>query len=378
MAETLDFLLGNYIEKNPERYVDYIPTGFDVLDKALGGGFPNELITLGATPSAGKTTLANQIADNIAKTGRNVLFVEVETSGKDLMDKFVVRRIFTQSNKKCIMNGSQLHNKNFIEPLTPELFAYQADCARQAAYELKTFSYIDKKSKGCGKRGWTVSAIRNEIQTNYINKGLQAPVLFVDYLQFIPSDDSMKSEYDAIREKVDGLKSISEDFNIPVILISAINRDFYNVPITTNAFKGNGIIEYSSDIMIALQYYGVGKSGFDYLKARSAFPRKMELQVLKARHGDNSASVVLDYYSACDYFETAKSTPTADNKGTQEKQPARNSKLAGKSSKAEVITKKQGNPPAEDKTSEPEAVELSKELVTNPRFTEAEIMDFFY
>ena len=42
MAETLDFLLGNYIEKNPERYVDYIPTGFDVLDKALGGGFPNE------------------------------------------------------------------------------------------------------------------------------------------------------------------------------------------------------------------------------------------------------------------------------------------------------------------------------------------------
>ena len=69
-------LVSNFTEAKKERFVDYVPTGFEVLDKALGGGLPNELITLGATPSAGKTTLANQIADNIAKSGRNVLFVE--------------------------------------------------------------------------------------------------------------------------------------------------------------------------------------------------------------------------------------------------------------------------------------------------------------
>lgn len=367
MLNSLDMLVSNFTEAKKERFVDYVPTGFEVLDKALGGGLPNELITLGATPSAGKTTLANQIADNIAKSGRNVLFVEIETSGSDMMDKLVVRRIFSQSEKQIVMSGAELHNENFVKSLTPEQFGFQAGCAMQAARELRTFRYIDKKTPGCGKRGWTVSEIRKEIQRSYIDAGLPAPVVFADYLQFIPSDDPQKSEYDAIREKVEGLKGISEDFNTPVVLISAINRDFYNVPITTNAFKGNGIIEYASDVMIALQYYGVGKSGFDYLKARAAFPRKMELQVLKARHGDNSASIVLDYYSACDYFEPATNIPSTGSKY----QSSGNAKA---DNKADTNQDKNQKIPA---TVE-ETAGTEKEPATEPRFTEAEIMDFFY
>ena len=69
-----------------------------------------------------------------------------------------------------------------------------------------------------------------------------------------------------------------------------------------------------------------------------------------------------------------------DRKQTQEntKQKKAEKTKVNKKTKDNTTSKKQGNPPAEDKTSEPEAVELSQKPATDPRFTEAEIMDFFY
>jgi replicative DNA helicase len=48
----------------------YVSTGFDEVDMALGGGMRNFLYILGAEQSAGKTTLAAQIARNVARNCR--------------------------------------------------------------------------------------------------------------------------------------------------------------------------------------------------------------------------------------------------------------------------------------------------------------------
>ncbi|MCL2355466.1 MAG: DnaB helicase C-terminal domain-containing protein, partial [Oscillospiraceae bacterium] len=55
-----------------------IPTGFKNLDDALDGGLREGLYVLGAVPSLGKTTFALQIADYIAKQGRDVLIYSLE------------------------------------------------------------------------------------------------------------------------------------------------------------------------------------------------------------------------------------------------------------------------------------------------------------
>lgn len=51
-----------------------VPTGFDVLDTALGGGIKaTELLLLGGLPGVGKTVAAVQITRNLARDGSNVV-----------------------------------------------------------------------------------------------------------------------------------------------------------------------------------------------------------------------------------------------------------------------------------------------------------------
>ena len=297
-----------YHRKDQSRYTRRIPTGVAALDKALAGGLTKGLILLAATPGAGKTTLANQIADNIASRGEDVLFVSTEVTAKDLEDKFVSRRTFLRSERKWGLSVNQLDNETEIERMSQEIFDFQAKCADEMERELQTFSCVDNDSDNGTEVEWTVENIRKLIKTEWIDQGKHAPVVFIDYLQFLPSSTPDKQDFDIIKAQVKALKKMSTDFHIPVVLISALTRDSYNDPITLNSFKGSGSIEYTADIILALQYDGVGKKGWDYLKARSAFPRKMELQILKARRGDSSASILLDYYSAYEYFEETQAS----------------------------------------------------------------------
>ena len=89
-----------YQTRSAERGVKRFPTGIPGLDRALNGGFVPGLTVLGATPSAGKTTLAVQIADNIVCAGHDVLFVTLEMEPREIFAKAVSRRTYINSNGK--------------------------------------------------------------------------------------------------------------------------------------------------------------------------------------------------------------------------------------------------------------------------------------
>jgi replicative DNA helicase len=67
-----------------------VPTGMKELDKLLGQGMRrSNLIIIGARPSVGKTSLSLSMAYNAAKTGKKVMFVSIEMSMEEIMDKLV-------------------------------------------------------------------------------------------------------------------------------------------------------------------------------------------------------------------------------------------------------------------------------------------------
>ena len=70
-----------------EKYTKNLRTGFLNLDKTLGGGFTNELYTLTAETSTGKSAIASVIAQNIAQAGTPVLYYALEMS----KDEFIAR-----------------------------------------------------------------------------------------------------------------------------------------------------------------------------------------------------------------------------------------------------------------------------------------------
>jgi hypothetical protein len=86
-----------------------ISTGFESLDNELGGGLrTGSLIILGGIPSLGKTTLALNIANNIAKTGRDVLFFSLEMSRVELELKSISRQTFMPDNSEHQIDSSHM------------------------------------------------------------------------------------------------------------------------------------------------------------------------------------------------------------------------------------------------------------------------------
>ena len=63
IKETFKIIEQRTIKKIPSAY---IPTGFELLDRRIGGWEPGELIVIGSRPSMGKTCLALSLMRNVA------------------------------------------------------------------------------------------------------------------------------------------------------------------------------------------------------------------------------------------------------------------------------------------------------------------------
>ena len=99
------------------------------------------------------------------------------------------------------------------------------------------------------------------------------------------------------------LKRISRDFKTTVFGISSFNRDNYRNAVSMQSFKESGAIEYSSDVLLGLQFKGVESNDFDFNKARNKDPREFELVVLKNRNGKSGNKVGLNFYPLFKFFK---------------------------------------------------------------------------
>ena len=149
----------------------------------------------------------------------------------------------------------------------------------------------------------------NEVRT-MVEKHIQVtgntPILIIDYLQILAPSNERATDKQNTDKAVLELKRISRDFKMPVIGISSFNRDNYNNPVGMQSFKESGAIEYSSDVLIGLQFKGVGESGFDANEAKARNPREVELVILKNRNGQTGTKLELDFYAMFNYFEERK------------------------------------------------------------------------
>ena len=68
------------------------------------------------------------------------------------------------------------------------------------------------------------------------------------------------------------------------------------------AFKESGAIEYSSDVLLGLQFKGAGPNLND-TEARRKNPRDIQLKVLKNRNGQTGDTIDFDYYPMFNYFK---------------------------------------------------------------------------
>lgn len=277
-----------------------VPTGFDKLNTALEGGLYPGLICIGAVSSLGKTTFCLQLADSVAANGRDVLIFSLEMSRHELMAKSISR--ITLENVLDSKKNIALAKSARDITVAARYVAYSDDelmLIDSAIAEYREFSRNVYIVEGVGDLG--VREIRAAVE-EHIAKTKRTPVVIVDYLQLIAFYAERLSDKQNTDRNVMELRRIARDMRLPVIAISSFSRASYNSQASMSAFKESGGVEYSSDVLIALQYEGVGEEGFDMQTAMLQTPRRVELKVLKNRTGVCGTTLRYRFYPKNNYF----------------------------------------------------------------------------
>ena len=298
-----------------------ISSGFKSLDKAIsgwdGGGLPVGLYVIGAISSLGKTTFALQVADQMAAQGQDVLIFSLEMSRTELIGKSVSRHSFfslpadrRKTIEKSLNIGRSLANAS--EAFTwsdyrdlrlkqdhdllggDNLFEKEKIEKRMedAAHEYFTTTGDHVFIEEGRMEGTSLEHIKKRVSEHVRDTG-NKPVVIIDYLQMIKPPEGMEGATDkAITDKnILACKVMSRDFNTPVIVISSFSRSAYFTNKGLASFKESGAIEYTADVVLALQYKSMEgakdeKDGAEKeQEAKKRNVREVKVNILKNRSG---------------------------------------------------------------------------------------------
>lgn len=285
----------------------YTPTGFSELDKILDGGLYPGLYILGAVSSIGKTTLLLQLADQIAQSGKDILYFSLEMAASELISKSISRLTYKlckgyRNNAKTsrgITTASRYQNYSQTEKqlINDAMDAYSEYAGNIYFYE------------GIGDIGVEEIKRRTEEHVKLTGK---TPLIFIDYIQILAPYEIRASDKQNTDKAVLELKRLSRDYKTTVFGISSFNRDNYNTEVNAAAFKESGALEYGSDVLLALQPQGMKKgytkkeqkaNAITVEACRKSKERNVELVILKNRNGQTGDKIGFMYYSLFNCLE---------------------------------------------------------------------------
>lgn len=287
-----------------------VKTGFSNLDAEIESVYPG-LYVIGGISSVGKTTFIHQIADQMAMNGHNVLFFSMEQSRLEMVSKSLARETAKSDISKAVTSIAIRSGRGLTEFV------------------------IDQSEKYCDAVGDRISIIEGNFNCNvsfirgyakkYIEQNKTKPVIIVDYLQVLQAetDPETKRKSSDIKQITDQniteLKRISRELDVPVFVVSSLNRSNYLTPIDFESFKESGGIEYTADVIWGLQLDILNDDLFNKVndlkqkrekvaEAKEKIPREIELVCLKNRYGKSRYKVNFIYYPQYDLFKESTAT----------------------------------------------------------------------
>ena len=265
-------------------------TGFYNLDAEQL--FSPGLYVIGATPAAGKTTFCWQLLEQLARRGESCIYCSYEMSKFELFTKSLAREIFKRDTLTTL-TAAQIRKGARSAKFDKVVEEFSADTFNLSVLELQEE---------------TIDDLINLLKPLCSDQN-KAPVVCLDYLQIMPT--SRESARRGIDDSVRKLKKFQRDTNTTFIVISSFNRTNYAQTVSFESFKESGNIEYTADVVWALQLDLMNRlrSYTDLTEARKKIedakknqPRQINLKCLKNRQGTNY-TCFFRYYSAHDYFE---------------------------------------------------------------------------
>jgi len=293
-----DLMEGGRAERPPES-----PTGFDPLDRVLGGGLRDrDLILIGGGPGVGKTVIALQWARSIARYGRSAIFACYEHDEASLF----VRLVLLEAGELAKEKGTEVPAnmratvRSMVRGETPFTEALAADeilrvaCARVAAYADDLWVF---RASGSHTGLHELDGMLKE----HDNGGA---VLFVDYLQKVPAPSGAATEEQRVARVTEGLKEIALQREVPVVAAVAGDLSGLNARrLRMHHLRGSSALAYEADVVIMIndKYRAVSSvhTAYDPVRAE-AFRSQVVITVEKNRDGD--APLDLEFTKDFDHY----------------------------------------------------------------------------
>ncbi|MDO6829461.1 replicative DNA helicase [Mesomycoplasma ovipneumoniae] len=214
-----------------------VSTGYDSLDVVTSGFQKGDLIVLAARPAVGKTAFALNLAWNVCKSQKSVLFFSLEMSKSDL-------------GMRLLSLVSGIPGNKFKTPknLSPE------DLKIIQTVILNRLKNIKLKINDSGSIN--IDEIVNEVIKRHRNNEA-FDLIVIDYLQLINSQTKNQYynrtvEVSMISRK---LKQLARAVNTPIIALSQLSRNVERredkIPMLSD-LRESGAIEQDADIVLFL------------------------------------------------------------------------------------------------------------------------------
>ena len=217
------------IEQNTLKGTDYsLYTGITDLDNIMCGLHRQELTIIGARPGVGKTTLALQIAEYIAKKGIETAFISLEMSEYQIIQKMLMKKTRVNSYKMRLgtLEEQDLEKISFASAEIAELPIHLITKAR------------------------TIQHIEN-IARNLKNKN-NLGLLVIDYIQLIKNKGKFNNREQEVADITRTLKLLSLELDIPIIGLCQLNRNASKAEPTLADLRESGSIEQDADNVLFL------------------------------------------------------------------------------------------------------------------------------
>ena len=270
-----------------------ISTGLVDLDKKLGGLHESDLLILAGRPSMGKTSLATNIAFNVAKAyrrGRKPDGSEGAVEG-GVVGFFSLEMSAEQLAARILSEASEVPSEQIRRgDMTETEFRRFVDAAKDLeACPL----YIDDTP------ALPISQVAARARRLKRTHGLD--VLMIDYLQLLKGSSraSEANRVQEVSEITQGLKAIAKELNIPVIALSQLSRQVESREDKRpqlSDLRESGSIEQDADVVMFVfreEYYKEREKPADHeLEKMAAWQQvmeqchgKAEVIIGKQRHG---------------------------------------------------------------------------------------------
>jgi replicative DNA helicase len=269
-----------------------ISTGLIDLDQKLGGLHPSDLIILAARPSMGKTTLATNIAFNVARSyaydikpdgsrktasGGVVAFFSLEMSAEQL-----AMRLLAESSG---VSGDRLRKG--------EIDKNEFGRVRDAALEIQSAPLFIDATGG-------ISIAKLAARARRLKRQQGLDLIVVDYLQLVTGDGGGRdaNRVQEVSQITGGLKALAKELSVPVIALSQLSRQVESREDKRpqlSDLRESGSIEQDADVVMFIYreaYYKGRAEPREGTPEHLAWQEEMdqianisEVIIGKARHG---------------------------------------------------------------------------------------------